>query len=553
MSLAAAWHEFMPRSFEAFRTYSKLDFRHDLVSGLTVGIVALPLAMAFAIASGVTPDRGLFTAVVAGFLISLLGGSRYQIGGPTGAFVVVLYGVVERHGYEGLVVATIMAGLLLIALGFARLGGIIKYIPFPVITGFTAGIAVIIFSSQVKDFLGLSMEKVPSDFVEKWAAYAHALPTVHLPTLGVALLTLGTIIAIRRFKPRIPAAIVGVTLATAVVTLLGLDVATIGSKFGGIPSTLPTPTVPDVTFAMIKDLIPDALAIAFLAGIESLLSAVIADGMTGDRHKSNTELIGQGVANIAAVLFGGIAATGAIARTATNIKTGARTPVSGMIHAVFLLLFMLVLAPVASLIPLCSLAAVLFVVSWDMSEKEKFYTLLKAPRSDVLVLLMTFVLTVLIDLTVAVQVGIVLAALLFMKRMSDVTNIRALHALADDEPDDTPLAHVKTPAGVEIFDISGPFFFGVADKMKTAMLRVDTPPKVLILRLNRVPVVDATGLHALSDLNKSCKRTHTTLLLAGVRPSVRAAFHRIGLEADIGPAHIFGGLEKALEKARTLI
>ncbi|MFM1848390.1 MAG: sulfate permease, partial [Pseudomonadota bacterium] len=397
--------------------YTPGDLSADALAGLAVAIVSLPLAMALAIASGVTPERGLFTAIVAGLIISVFGGSRVQIGGPTGAFVVIVYAVVERHGYNGLITATFMAGLLLIALGLARFGRMIKFIPYPVTTGFTAGIAVVIFSSQIKDFLGLSLERVPSQFMAKWGAYLDALHTASLPTVGVGCASLLALIAFRRWAPRMPASLIVVIGAAAVVSLGGLPVETIGSRFGEIPQTLPAPAWPPFDLSMVGELIPAALTIALLAGVESLLSAVVADGMTGDRHSSDMELVAQGAANVASVFFGGIPATGAIARTAMNVRSGARTPIAGVLHALFLLSFMVFLAPYLKLVPLTTLAAILFVVAWNMAHLDHFRRLFKAPPSDTLVLLASFGLTVLVDLTVAVEVGVVLAALLFMKRM----------------------------------------------------------------------------------------------------------------------------------------
>ncbi len=407
------WHGFVPKSFVClFREpYNFLLFRKDLQAGVTVGIVALPLAMAFAIASGVSPERGIFTAIVAGFLVSLLGGSRVQIGGPTGAFVVIVYGIVMREGYGGLIAATLIAAVLLLIMGIARMGTLIKYIPYPLVTGFTTGIALIIFSSQVKDFLGLKIQNVPTEFISKWDAFFHAMPTWDPTTFGVAGGTLALILLIRRFIPRIPWGIASIVMATLVCWGLHLQVDTIASRFGEIPRTLPLPSLPDLpsSFANWRHLIPDAITIALLAGIESLLSAVVADGMIGGRHKSNCELIAQGIANLGSCFFGGIPATGAIARTATNVKTGGRTPVAGIIHAITLFLVILLFAPIVSMIPMAALSAVLVIVAWNMSEVQHFRNLLKAPLSDVAVLLTAFLLTVLVDLTAAVVVGMIVA------------------------------------------------------------------------------------------------------------------------------------------------
>src|SRR5438270_7528235 len=417
---------FVPSSVEAIRIYSWRQFGGDLVAGLVVGVVALPLAMAFAIGSGVPPERGLFTAIVAGFLISLLGGSRVQIGGPTGAFVVIVYGIVAKYGYDGLVVITMLAGALLVILGLARMGTLIKYIPYPVITGFTSGIAVIIFSGEVKDFLGLKMAMVPPGFIEKWMAFAEHLNTVSVPTALVAGGTLLILIVWPRISRVVPAPFVAMIAATAAVYFLHLPVETIGTRFGAVPSSLPAPHLPPVNWANFREYISPAMTVALLASIESLLSAVVADGMIGSRHKSNMELIAQGVANIASPLFGGIPATGAIARTATNIRTGGRTPIAGMVHAVTLLLILIFLGKWAAMVPLASLAAILVVVAYHMSEWRSFAGLLRAPKSDIAVLVLTFGLTVFIDLTVALQVGIVVASLLFMKRMSDMTYVEGV-------------------------------------------------------------------------------------------------------------------------------
>lgn len=412
-----AWHLFVPKLVTVLREgYSPRDFRQDAVAGLTVAIVALPLAMALAIASGTTPDKGLITAIVAGFLISALGGSRFQIGGPTGAFVVVVFGVIAQHGYSGLVVATAMAGIILVIAGLARLGTLIKYIPEPVVTGFTTGIAVIIFSSQVKDLLGLSIDKVPADFLQKWASYWHALGTTDGGSVAIAAGSLAAILLLRKFLPKVPGFLIAIAGASAAVWLMGLDIPTIGSRFGAIPHSLPMPELPPVSWEQVKALIPSAFIIAFLAGIESLLSAVVADGMTGRRHRSNGELVAQGVANFSSALFGGMPATGALARTATNIRSGARSPVSGMLHAGFLLFFMIALGPLIVFIPLASLAAILVVVAWNMSDIDRFRHLLRASASDRSVLLLTFGLTVLVDLTVAIPVGVVLASFLKLKK-----------------------------------------------------------------------------------------------------------------------------------------
>lgn len=538
---------FIPRSIEVLaKGYGLSPFVRDLLAGLTVGVVALPLAMAFAIASGTTPDRGLFTAIVAGFLISALGGSRYQIGGPTGAFVVIIFNVIQRQGYDGLVVCTILAGLLLMILGFCRLGALIKYIPYPVTTGFTAGIGVLIFSSQMKDFFGLRTAAPPPEFLDKWEFYLHNADKIDYNTLFLALTALAVILAVRRFVPRIPAPVVGVAVASILAGFFGAGAETIGSRFGGIPDSLPAFHWPHISMGQIRDLLPDALAIAFLAGIESLLSCVVADGMTGDRHNSDMELMAQGAANIASVAFGGIPATGAIARTATSIKSGAFSPMAGIIHAVVLLCFILFLSGVASYIALASLAAVLVVVAWDMSEVHKFVRLFRAPKSDVAVMLLTFGVTIIIDLTVAVLMGVVLAALLFMRRMSETTGI-----LAVENGNGGPGIYEAGDAGSDIqaYEIDGPFFFGVADRFRVTMNAMQRQPKVFILRLEKVPAVDSTGLFALETFVRQSLGGGTQVLLSGVKPGVLARMHRMGTLDAVGEENVFADYETALRRA----
>jgi SulP family sulfate permease len=557
------WHNYAPKSLLCLREhYGGKYFRQDVLAGVTVGAVALPLAMAFAIASGVAPERGLFTAIVAGFLISVLSGSRYQIGGPTGAFVVIIYDVVARHGYDGLVVTTLMAGVLLIVFALAGLGALIQYIPYPVTTGFTTGIALIILSSQIKDFFGLQMSEVPPEFLAKWGAYADALPTFNLAALGVGAASLAGLIVLRRLLPRWPGPILVLAASSAVVFAFALPVETIGSRFGEIPHLPPTPRLPDWDWGRLRELFPDAVTIALLAAIESLLSAVVADGMTGDQHKPGAELLGQGIANIASVIFGGIPATGAIARTATNIRAGAHTPLAGIVHALTLLAFMLVAAPLAKAIPLPTLAALLIVIAYNMSELEKFKHLLSAPRSDVLVLLTTFLLTVLIDLTTAVEAGIVLAALLFMRRMTEVTSINPLsweqeaeHSLSATPEAGDPDALEKriVPPEVEVYEINGPFFFGVADRLKGVLDLFEKPPRVFILRMRHVPAVDATGLYALDVFASRCRKKGTVLVLSGVQPRPRQAMEKIGFDKVVGPENICDHIDGALRRAAEIV
>jgi len=553
------WHLYVPKLVTTLREgYSFARLRDDAIAGLTVAIVALPLAMALAIASGTTPERGLFTAIVAGFLISAFGGSRFQIGGPTGAFVVVVFNVVQTHGYDGLVLATLMAGIILVVAGLARAGTIIKYIPYPVITGFTAGIAVIIFSSQVKDLLGLDLASPPAEFVDKWLAYARAIDTVDPATCAIAALGLAIIIATRRFRPTLPGFLIAVVVCAVLVGALNLKVETIGTRFGDIPNMLPRPAFPEITLERLQALLPEALTIAFLAGIESLLSAMVADGMTGRRHRSNVELVAQGLANIASPIFGGIPATGAIARTATNIKAGAVSPIAGILHAIFLLVFMLALAPLASYLPLAALAAVLVIVAWNMSEIERFRHLLRAPPGDRLVLLLTFGLTVLVDLTVAIQVGVVLAALLFMYRMAETVEVTSNISLLERDRDELAEApHERyrpddtLPADVEVFTVSGPFFFGATSRLQAALDRVSRVSRVFILRMEQVPVIDASGAQALTEWVERCAARGTQAVLVGVQPMPRLVLDRMNLQKEHANLHMFPTMDAALAFART--
>jgi SulP family sulfate permease len=495
---------------------------------------------------------------VAGFLISVLGGSRVQIGGPTGAFVVIVYDIVQRHGVDGLLVCTLMAGFMLIGLGLARLGGIIKYIPYPVITGFTSGIAVLIFSSQVKDLLGLTTEALPGDCLGKWIEYGRSLESLNPWALVLSIGCIAIIVFWPKKWSRLPGSVVAMVAATFVVQAFGLNVETIGSRFGGIPASLPPLSWPNLSLAQVRELVGPAATVALLAGIESLLSAVVADGMTGQRHRSNMELVAQGLANLVSPLFGGFCATGAIARTATNIRNGATTPVAGIVHALTLLAILLLFGRWASLVPMCSLAAVLVVVSYNMSEWRTFRSLLRAPRSDVAVLLTTFVLTVVFDLTLAVQIGVVLAAFLFMKRMADVTHIAQLSAdrikaEGEGDPDRAAVVAMQVPKGVQVYEVNGPFFFGAADKMRDVLNVVGSAPRVLIMRMRHVPVIDATGLHTLEQVHKNCLRAKTTLLLCGVHDQPLAALRRSGLLEAMGKANLTRTLDLALERSRELL
>lgn len=526
---------FTPKLVTVLREgYSAGRLRRDCIAGLTVAIVALPLAMALAIASGASPDKGLVTAVIAGFLISTLGGSRVQVGGPTGAFVVIISGVIAQHGYDGLLLATLMAGVLLVIAGYSGLGTLVRFIPQPVVTGFTAGIAVIIASSQVKDFLGLPMDSVPANFLPKWGAYFAALGSASIPALAVGAGSLSLIIALRKWAPRLPAFLIAIMLAGAAAMLLRLPVETIGSRFPGLPTGLPIPAAPDFSFAKLQAVVPSAFTIAFLAGIEALLSAVVADGMIGSRHRSNQELVGQGIANIASALFGGLPATGAIARTATNIKAGAITPVAGMMHAAFLLLFILFASPLMAFVPLAALAAILFMVAWGMSEHHRFIQLLRMPNGDRGLLLLTFGLTVLVDLTVAIGVGITLASLLFMMRMSRTVDIANDSRRAPPSGEEGEDIHQRDtlPPGVEVFRIDGPLFFGVANELLDTLRRVGRPPKIMILRMRRVPLLDASGVTAIEEIVRQAGSTGTQIIISGIQEQPLAMLKRVSL----GPA-----------------
>lgn len=554
------FHEFIPKSVLYLRKgYTFASFKKDLFAGLTVGVISLPLAMAFAIASGVSPEKGLFTAIVAGFLISALGGSRFQIGGPTGAFVVIVYDIIQRTGYEGLAISTLIASLMLIAFALFRLGTWIKFIPYPLITGFTTGLALVIFSSQIKDFFGFQMEALPADFMGKWLAYIQAGPTVHLPTLALGASTLALILILRNWAPKIPWGITAIALPTLVATLFHLPVETIYTKFGVIPHSLPFPSLPSLSIplAQMNEILVDAVAIAFLGGIESLLSCVIADGMSGGRHKSNCELMGQGIANFASILFGGIPATGAVARTAANVKCGAQTPLAGMIHALSILCMIFFAAPLVSYIPLASLAAVLMVIAWNMSEIGHFLRLMKAPVGDVAILVTAFSLTVLVDIIFAISFGMVLASFLFMKRMSEFSKTVSLTPLFREKGPEFPersdpdaISNKHVPEGVEVFEVQGPFFFGAADMLHDL---TKLSPKVFILRMRQVPMIDASGMHALKEFFFRCQKTNTILLLSGVHGQTEADLREFGIARLIGEQHIFPKFDLALARANELL
>ena len=547
----------VPKLVTTLRTYTRAQFTADLGAGLVVGIVALPLAIAFGIASGVTPQQGLYTAIIGGFIVSALGGSRVQIGGPTGAFVVIVYGVIQQHGLDGLLLATMIAGVILVAMGLLRIGGAIKFIPFPVTTGFTAGIALLIAVQQLRDGLGLEMPSPPAEFVERIGAY---LEHAHTWSPYAVAITVGTI-AIQLLWPRVsrkvPSPFVALIAATIVAQLFHLPVETIGTRFGEITASFPAPRLPQVSFAEARAVMGPAFTIAVLAAIESLLSAVVADGMIGGRHRSNMELVGQGVANVASPLFGGIPVTGAIARTATNIKSGGRTPVAGIVHAAVLLLITLFFARSAGLIPLASLAGILFVVAWRMSEWRVFKNELRGDWTDSLVMVTTFLLTVVFDLTVAIAVGMVLAAFLFMKRMSEVVGVNEVtREFADVEPgsaDDEAIYRRRVPQGVEVYEINGPFFFGAAERFKDTVGDLRNKPKVLIIRMRNVPAIDSTAAHALNHLIGRTRRDGTRIIIAGVQRRPLETLRNIGIVAEIGRENVVEGIDEALARAAALV
>ncbi|MBI5809376.1 MAG: sulfate permease [Ignavibacteriales bacterium] len=545
-----------PKLFTTLKNYNKQQFIADATAGVIVGIVALPLAIAFGIASGVTPEKGIITAIIAGFVISFFGGSRVQIGGPTGAFIIIVYGIVQQYGTTGLAIATIMAGVILIIMGIAKFGSLIKFIPYPVVVGFTSGIALLIFSTQVKDFFGLQITKVPAEFHEKWLAYFQTFSTVNFNVLGISLLALLIMIFWPKVTHRIPGSLIAIIVTTVIVQFFKLPVDTIGSRFGEIPSNLPSPHGFEINLSVIRNLIGPATVIAILAAIESLLSAVVADGMIGGKHRSNMELIAQGLANIASPIFGGIPATGAIARTATNIKNGGRTPVAGIIHSITLLLIMLFFGSYAKLIPMATLAAILVIVAYNMSEWHAFKSLLKSPKSDVVVLLTTFFLTVIFDLTIAIEIGMVLSVLLFMKRMAEVSNVSVVTRELEDEeeqPDPNAIDKKQIPEGVEVFEINGPFFFGAAKKFKDQMEVVEDPPKVRIIRMRNVPAIDATGLQTLKDFYYDAKKHKTHLILSGVHTQPLYAMTQAGIFDLYGEENIHGNIDDALDRAREIL
>jgi SulP family sulfate permease len=550
---------FRPKLLDTIKGYTRQMFVADLMSGVIVGIVALPLAIAFGIASGVTPERGLITAVIAGFIISVLGGSRVQIGGPTGAFIVIVYGIVQQFGTSGLIVATIMAGVMLIAMGLLKAGSIIKFIPYPVVVGFTSGIALTIFATQIKDLFGLQIADVPADFIDKWVVYAQNVATVDWWSLGVGVLSIAIIALMPRLSKKIPGSLVAIIVMTVVVWLLreklGItSIETIGDRFalGGMQISAEAPSI---NWEMVRTLLAPAFTIAMLGAIESLLSATVADGVTGDRHDSNTELVAQGVANIVTPFFGGIPATGAIARTMTNINNGGRTPVAGIVHAVVLLLIMLFLGSLTRHIPMACLAGVLVVVSYNMSEWRGFRSLLRSSKSDAAVLVATFALTVIFDLTIAIEIGLLLAVVLFLKRISDVSTVsmfrREING-AEYVEGSVDTDKLELPSGVEVYEIEGPFFFGIANKFDGVMKHVGDKPRVRIIRMRKVPFVDSTGAHNLESLVRASQKEGITILLSGVNESVRSTLRKTGIEAIVGSENILSNINLAVARSREL-
>lgn len=551
---------FRPKLFRTLKHYSKQTFSADLMAGIIVGIVALPLAIAFGIASGVSPEKGIITAIIAGFIISLLGGSKVQIGGPTGAFIVIVYGIIAQYGEKGLIVATIMAGALLILLGLFKLGTIIKFIPYPIVVGFTSGIAVTIFTTQIKDLFGMTTESAPAEFLEKWACYFQHIGTIDPYSTAVGILSIIIIVLTPRISKKIPGSLVAIVVMTLVVFLLkryaGItSIETIGDRFQ-IKASLPGVAVPDMSWEVVKNLFPAAVTIAVLGAIESLLSATVADGVTGDKHDSNQELLAQGAANIITPFFGGIPATGAIARTMTNINNGGKTPVAGLIHAVVLLLILLCLGPLTKHIPMACLAGVLVVVAYNMSEWRTFRALMSNPRSDVAVLLITFLLTVLFDLTVAIEVGLVIACLLFMKRVAETTNISVLTDEIDPNADvDVALnaEHLTIPDGVEVYEIDGPYFFGIANKFEEQMVMLHDRPKIRIIRMRKVPFIDSTGIHNLTILCKTSQREGIRIILSGVNEQVHKTLEQAHFYDLLGEENICSNINIALDQARHLL
>lgn len=535
--------------------FSKEQFFKDLIAGIIVAIIALPLSIALGISSGVSPEKGLITAIIAGFIISLLGGSRVQIGGPTGAFVVIVFGIIQNHGVDGLIIATFMAGIILVLFGLLRFGSLIKYIPYPITVGFTSGIAVTLFSTQVKDFLGLSMTKTPSEFIPKWEAYISHMNTTNLYTLAIGLLALIILIFWPKINKKIPGSLIALIVTTLVVFIFNLPVATIGSQFGKISSNIPMPHIPNLNLNTLKALIGPAFTIALLGGIESLLSAVVSDGMIGDKHNSNAELIAQGIANMGSSLFGGIPATGAIARTAANVKNGGRTPISGIVHSITLLLIMLVFMPLAKFIPLTTLSAILIIVSYNMSEWRTFKAILKAPKSDIAILLTTFFLTVLFDLVIAIGIGMVVSMCLFMRRVATSIEVNELNEsdCSDKSNIDTDMENLKVGENVLVYDIRGHLFFGAVDTFMNTMKEINDDAKVLVLRMRHTKTLDVTGYKQIKNIALSCKSRNMTLIISELQEQQKKVMRLMGFIDTLGEDHFATNFDEALEKANSLI
>ncbi len=554
--------DFKPRLLQCLKNYNRKTFVADLMAGIIVGIVALPLAIAFGIASGVTPEKGIITAIVAGFVISALGGSKVQIGGPTGAFIIIIFGIIQQYGMEGLTIATLMAGVFLILFGLLHLGTIIKFIPYPIVVGFTSGIAVTIFTTQVKDLFGLNITSVPSDFIEKWICYFNNFSTVDLWSSVIGIVSVVIIMLTPKVSKKIPGSLVAIIVMTVAALLLkqfaGVEsIETIGDRFA-ISNSLPEATVPALSWETIKNLVSPAITIAILGAIESLLSAAVADGVIGDHHNSNTELIAQGVANLASPIFGGIPATGAIARTMTNINNGGRTPIAGIMHAVVLLLIFLFLMPLAKYIPMACLAGVLVVVSYGMSGWRSFLALMKNPKSDVTVLLITFFLTIIFDLTIAIEVGLIIACLLFMRRMSETTDVHIIsnEINPDDEDSDMHLGnieHLTIPKGVEVYEINGPYFFGAGNRFEEIMATLGDRPQVRIIRMRKVPFVDSTGIHNLTNLCEMSQKEGIQIVLSGVTEKVHSQLDKAGFYDIVGQDNICSHIDIALDRAKEII
>jgi SulP family sulfate permease len=552
--------DFRPKLFQSLKSYSKEKFINDLMAGIIVGIVALPLAIAFGIASGVSPEKGLVTAIIGGFFVSFLGGSSVQIGGPTGAFIVIVYGIIQNFGVEGLVIATFLAGLILVLMGLLRLGSVIKFIPYPIVVGFTSGIALTIFTTQMKDLFGLDIDRLPGDFLSKWAVYAQNISLISWWSLLTGLLSIAIIVMTPRISKKIPGSLIAIIVITVIVYLmrkyLGItEIETIGDKFE-IKAALPQPEAIPLNMETVNRLLPSAFTIALLGAIESLLSATVADGVTGDRHNSNTELIAQGAVNITVPFFGGIPVTGAIARTMTNINNGGRTPVAGIIHALVLLMILLFFGPLTRHIPMACLAGVLIIVSCNMSEWRTFRSLLKNPKSDVIVLLVTFFLTVIFDLTIALEIGLLLAMVLFMKRIAETTRV-SVTTDRIDLSEDTEFIHddeaLTVPEGVEVYEIDGPFFFGIANKFDECMKQLGGKPKARIVRMRKVPFMDSTGLHNLESLCRLSARENIQIILSGVNEKVRDVLIRNKMDEKIGSENICSNIHEAIEKAEIFL